>query len=579
MDELLNKKSSLQSKLNSFEDSNEAKKLEKEIKNLEKQKYEKQIILGQKIDKLNILQKKITEYKKNNAKKYEKEVIKTYEKIIKNVNHINFEEKECFEVNYNKMKKYDKKSKIFGNLNQKIKDCMKNKRNEHRKEIIDDLQKNMDKNSPIHLLSINVNSIIEYERITGENVFAMFMVSKVCESVMYHFLSNKETNRLDKPEWFFDYFLGALRENRKLITLYENLYEAENDCIGVRKQTHTEQDNRKEDDTSSKNVYGLIFERMGDLICARFNEIVKSESKQKINLMLHFCDELKIFKKIIKSEFDKEIDTRKVCESLLKIVKENVNDRMEEIHLGNYKKWFIEYKEMLKNTFNVYLSLYELDNTLFFVVCQHIIDNIYIYCELFINQMRYLSREEIHLLCLIFSEIENIKVYVIEQENEHDLMTLSEKQINIQKLSKFNGDNMKLIKSLGKNDVNNILKRIRNIKYVPQKTLIDFNIDLRQILNEYKKYLEKGYNIFEKCIAEQIDDFLVQNIILKNMFSSDEYFEFKEFYKKVYKNFTTYKNWKTITACKCIEDIFNGRVPGKEDDSLFSLIYKNYENE
>lgn len=616
MERLVNKKSSLEEQLKTYDNFQEdfaeikLKKCLKEIKNYENLKKEKSDFLVQKIEKLKILQKKINEFKKLNIKKYEKELKFEYEKIIKEVDNAmgsagtdaGTDAEMGAEMSADSFKSVKKvivknleRSSKFPILNARIQKLNESTNFEYKKRIL----KNLEKPSEIQILSKNVNFVIEYEILVKESIFKEFVINKICENVIYHFLSNKETNRLDKPEWFFNYIIDKLNENKTMLSLYEHMAEHVDDsscgdgcsgrnsdgnsdgCSDENSDRNTDRcahNNTTQNFTTQNNansVIACVFERISCIIFLRFNEILKSESKQKTDLILHFFEEMKNFEETVKNEFDFEITVKKVNENLLKELKNEINKKMEEIHLQSYKKWFVEYKKMLKEAMN--RNFYDVSFNC--IISQQIIDNIYIYCELFIKQMRFLSREEIHLLCSIFSEIENLKFFIFELENNfiaENEIKIEILQVNLESLSKFNNENLKLIKNLAKNDIKKILNSLKNFKYVPQKNLISFIVDLTQILNEYKKYLTLGYEILEKCVSEQIDDYLIQNIILKSSFDSNEYLEFKDFFKKVYNLFKYYKNWKTITACKCIEDIFDGRVPENNDHNLFNMIYKNY---
>ncbi|KAM0686698.1 hypothetical protein COBT_002075 [Conglomerata obtusa] len=561
MNNLLKKRNEIESMLNSFEEDEKQlssidyaiEKKRKELKKIDASLKSKKDLLEKKKQAQINLKSKITFYKKSKLEIKEKEAIKKIDKIISRINLLDFITPEDFSINFEKLNFLYAKSVPFEILCKKIKKFSGEQKERIIKILIDELKSNNSSVENAHKLAQSLQKIIDLEKCIKRKVIKTYLIGNICEDTIYHFLSNKETNRLDKPEWFFTHLGDKIKENKRIILVYTAI-EPE---IKI-------------------PLFKSLFRRICDLIQTRFNEILKSKSTQKKNLMVHFCVELIEFKKIILKEIKYEVEIQFIANDFIKEIKQNINEKMEQVHLGNYKKWFQEYKIMLKDAFNVYLSVHDLDSDIFAIICQHIIDNIYIYCEIFIKQMRYINREEIHLLCLIFSELENIKFYITDLENEFINLKFSEKFVNIQKISIFNSENLKLIKSLVKNDTDILLKRIKNIKYIQEKILVNFVIDLSSLLIEYKETLEKGYQIIEKCIGMQIDNFFINQIILKNTFESVEYFEFKDFFKKVFNLFDYYKEWNTITGCKCIEDIFNGRTPKNDDDSLFNLIYENY---
>lgn len=251
---------------------------------------------------------------------------------------------------------------------------------------------------------------------------------------------------------------------------------------------------------------------------------------------------------------------------------------METIHLADYKKWFVEYRVMFRDCFSVFVPLVSLDSQILNIIAQHIADNILIYCEVFIKHMRYISRDEIHLLCLIFSELENLKYFIADLENELAINLTGKENghVDLAKISRFNSENFKLLKMLAANDIEKVCKRLRNFKYISDKNLVAINIDIVNIINEYQKYLEHVYPQVEKQIGELLDNYIINQIIIVTHFESYEYFRFKDFFIVVRDNFKFYREWKTNIGCKCVEDIFDGRKGSGEKDSLFDLIYKNY---
>ncbi|KAM0675889.1 RAD50-interacting protein 1 [Gurleya vavrai] len=559
MNDLIEAKTKILEKLAQNENSNTQLKIldqkilsiRNEMVKIDSKIFNYEAVLSQKKQKFNKLKEKILILKNIERKKIKKEVKIEYENYIIEFEKNNFDSLESFE----NVLQIIKKTENFYNLNLKIKNLLESEIQNKIQDLTHKMKVNSQSSENIHHLSQNIQEIIELEITLKQDIMSFFLIKEICNDIEYHFLSNKDTNRLDKPEWFFSHLCEKLKNTNKFIIIYSSL-----------------------NPEKTKKTFDSIFSRISDFVELKFNDISKSNSKQKMSLMIHFCDELQNFKAEIFKNFNFDIQCINVLDSFIKEIKNEINERMEQVHLNNYKKWFDEYEKMLRESFSVYLALYDLDKNLFLVVSQHIIDNIYIYCEMFIKQMRYINREEIHLLCLIFSEIENIKIFITELEQEFNNVHEYENSLNIQKISKFNSDNLKLIKMLSKNDIDSLLKKIKNFKYLPEKVIVNFKIDLNNLLNEYKTYLKKGYNLVEKNLGNTVDDFLMNCIVLKNKFESEEYFEFKEFLKNIVDCFKFYKDWKTITACKCIEDIFNGKNYEDAKDSLFNMIYKNYLN-
>jgi hypothetical protein len=203
-----------------------------------------------------------------------------------------------------------------------------------------------------------------------------------------------------------------------------------------------------------------------------------------------------------------------------------------------------------------------------------------------VKEMRYIKRKEIHVLCHLYSEFENLKRFLDEYTG--DLLINSPQaqtvgrvdlfSLDTSKLSKFNNKNLQLIKNIALNDVLIALKRIRNFIYLLDKERVSFLIDLSSILNDYEKNMEHSFMAVEKCMFERVDSFLLDMIVVVTKFEPEQYFAFRDFFRSIKESFKhcSGNKWKTDMGCKCVEDIFNGRECDFNDDPLFKLIYDNY---
>ena len=88
-------------------------------------------------------------------------------------------------------------------------------------------------------------------------------------------------------------------------------------------------------------------------------------------------------------------------------------------------------------------------------------------CRVFIGQMRLISRKEIGVLCVFYTQAEELRRLISTEETEIMLSGGDEsKSVQIHRVEKklvaFNDENLELLKSLAENDVSRLLGGMRD---------------------------------------------------------------------------------------------------------------------
>ncbi|EJW03890.1 hypothetical protein EDEG_01818 [Edhazardia aedis USNM 41457] len=331
-----------------------------------------------------------------------------------------------------------KRTSRFKNLQQKIiKNIVKLKDN-YKDFLINEVKENLRIPEKLHILSYALRKLISYEFFFNEQVFSSILYEDIKKSVYFHFFSNKKTNRLDKPEWLFDYILERLNELESVLNLYSEFFDISAADIKIKnenniymeyffnemKANYEESSVYKTENSFKKIEFGIysvkksFCEKIFTIIEDKFNEILSRESEQKHDLILNFALKLISFRKKIELQHDVAMSAKKISNSIVEIEKNKINIKMENIHLSNYNKWFSEYRKLYKSAIENLLPLIYLDEMIFLIIMQHITDNILLYNDVFIKQMRFCSQDELELLCNIYSELEDIKIFLSEQEDQ-----------------------------------------------------------------------------------------------------------------------------------------------------------------
>lgn len=517
--------------------------INKNLENLNKQylvtieKYESiKTILKQKKKSFEDLKLKIKYYKQTKYEEVKQIYEKQYENLLLKINSI--------KINYN-MQIFESFAQFleisrdikFRNLKNFFTIYFNDIKNHLKNKLIKDLSHQ----NQIHRIILKLKFIIKYEEYFKEKIIYECLNKYINIRYEYHFLSNKETNRLDKADWIFAWLQNKIDETYKIIKVYNSLKKVE----------EFEKINFLMIEDVIKNVNLLIYKKI--------EEIQSIDSTQKREISINFNYHLMIYINYINTEYNIQI-YNKFLDFKNEIIcqeKKLFIEKLKNIHLENFKVWFDSYEEIFKECINLNKKKLAINGN---IILKYIID----YNMVFINNMRYINRDEIEVLIFLFNKFENLKEFcVIENVKFRDY---SECKINdffnddfIFEITKFNLANFKLIKSLFENDIKNIL----NIKYY-------FVNDVAIILDEYKTCL--GFSKLKSLASKMIDNYFLNDILLKNILNKDEFLNLMSIFRELKNNFEI-KEWKSRECLKCIKGFYEGK---KIKNEYYNLIRKMY---
>ncbi|RVD91811.1 hypothetical protein TUBRATIS_17350 [Tubulinosema ratisbonensis] len=494
------------------------------------------------------LKEKLTQHKEK--RKEEQFIIlkrELKEKILE-IENLNFFISFSIFNSFKKLKNYENKF-----LKNEINKIYKEKKEELIEKIESLIEENLFKRKKLNSAFYYFKLLISCELFFSEQFFDDYFFKKISDKFTFHFLSDKETNRLDKPEWLFKFLKEQLFDYFSLYLIFK------------------------------KDFFKLL-EKVEELIKIKLREIFILQTDQKRKLVWHFYDEFILYINEI-NKFLKETMSlykeyipklKENTEILLKIEQNSIKERINKIHKLSYKKWFEEYKLITKETFHFCKRFGVLESN-FVEVLVFLLTNIKDSYEMFVDEMRFSSESEIILLCEIYSQIEQYKYFLQSEENE--LLIINPK-LNFSVLQKtknnffiFNQQNFKTIKELLSDEVNSKLRNIRNFNYVDQNTVVSFVIDLSNILSLYKKCTSFSY--LERMCNKILDTFLLERIILSIKLTSEQSFKLKDLVKRLNDLFDC--NFEmSFKGVKCLECIFDGKFYD-EDVKLYEKIKAIYD--
>ena len=500
-----------------------------------------------KIEKFNLLKSYVKEYKREQKDLLEYE----YKLQIKNV--LNFINQLRFEFKLGIFKDFDDvrstKTDMFPLLHRKKSEFFNSQKIILKTEILKEIKHSMMDPSLLTNLVYYINFIIKFESYFNENVFFNFIKKLIEKEFEYHFMSDKDSNRLDKPEWFFEFLIKKYFEMEEIITIYQ-------DCCN---KTHIQ----------CKNISDLIISTQ-DLVFRKFTEVLNIETKQKRNLILHFITQFKDFSENIKSKFGFDLPNTQFKNMISTVQTQHIKDSLGEIHELKYVQWFEKYKELCRESISYINNFGDLDYTF---QLKDVIILILDHMRAFLENLRFINREEIKVAGFVFSELENLKKFLEIEESDAVITnqnTIENIVSSINKITKFNSEVFKLIKNLAVNDIQNTLKRISYFQFATSEAKRTTIVEINKIIDDYKICIYS--DIIEKVIQDMVDNFLCNEILLKYKFTSTEYLEFRSFFNAIKKLFNGFE-WKSDEACKSIDSIFEGKNLGTQMFKTLQTMY------
>ncbi|ORD97662.1 hypothetical protein HERIO_445 [Hepatospora eriocheir] len=495
----------------------------------------------EKLDKFKRLITLVNKYKNNQKKLLCRQYELQLENLINQANQIEFKFDTNIFTDFDKLKVIN--SSIFPIFDQKKNEYYELQKRRLKEYILMNIINN-DMGDRIY----NLNLLSMYENHFNEYVLFPYIKRKIELKFDYHFRGNKPTNRLDKPENMFDFFIKELGEAYDLYDIYK---------VAIDKEPLFE--------------FSQIIELVTDLANLKVSEIMNSRSLQKRSLLLHFVEEYDKFGQSINQLYNYQISIEKICLTVTNMQIEFIDKRMNEIHQMSYVQWFKAYKELIKENFQ-FIIKYKF--VLTDITLEDTISFINLHSKEFIDNLRFINREEIRGLCLIYSNIENLKEFISDEEiqirNNHVQVPDNLIGRSLEILSSLNSDIFKLIKNLVENDADKLIRRLHPFNYINDESKRLFIIETARVLEDYK--MCENYNVIDNLLADYLDAFILENVILSIRFTSNDFLEFRTFYNKL-KNVFLEKNWNSDEGCAAIEALFDGR---SLNTRLFVVVKRLY---
>ncbi|ELQ76241.1 ER to golgi transport protein/RAD50-interacting protein 1 [Trachipleistophora hominis] len=436
-------------------------------------------------------------------------------------------------------------------------------------------------------LLIKMEDMYAIEQFFHECIFVNMIYAKIYDTFSFHFFTQKETNRLDKPEWYFKFLLDQLDKYKFVCACYDSVVlenkksKINKNVISQRLQEGFLEENELKSNERSMNS---LIERIYSIVEIKLNELRKCKSGQKRNLLLHFTEEYLVFKRELREKYSVNFNIMELADNIMRVQKGYIANNLHEIHCGDSKEWFESYQKIYKENFFLAFSYVSLQNNIFNDLIDFISSLIVEYQEVFIDKMSFVGKEEKRMLCFLVVGIDKLKnflrleesLFILQLENktvDFNVEILKNIHIDTLKFIDFNNSNIKLLKTIAYHEISQVLVNLMYFNGITKKSLVQSCSELSKIMTFYNEQLGPYKILTESYIFDKIDNFIIDKIVLQNRFDSDVLFMYKDLVQRIMHMCEKKTDWMCLKACKNLEDIFNGVTEG---DSLFKKIYAVY---
>ncbi|TBU14781.1 hypothetical protein CWI40_090580 [Ordospora colligata] len=581
MDALLNRKHQLQNKLDMLHAKKQSK-IDQDAQVARNISQHKETLVQLNIDLIGIRtvlieKRRLIEKLQSEIEIYKKEVIKNAEQKLKTqyIGIVDEMNKIRPSMTFSTFGEFAKlkiliDNNVFNRLEKRLNAKYIQEKEKLKAYILSQIDKRIDGKRVLHELVFYMRFLRKYDEYFEEDVIGDYMCSRLLSGFEYHFMSDRESNRLDRPEWFFDFIQQRAKEAKELFEMYENM-SGESGSLDVH------------------NGFKRFVSKAMELTEMKSKEVSECNSKQKRNLMLHFGREAIKFCSEMHKKYGIAVGTVSIGDALHKEQTIYFSKRISAIHEMKYRKWFEGYKDVSRECLMYMHGFRMLDTG---CMMDDVIRWIVEYNRVFLESLRYVNREEIEVLCRTYSEFEMYKEFLIEQESEIvfdsklnisvDMPEIegSKKDVlhyavqrSLEDVSKFNSESFRMIMKLAANDANNILRILGRFVYNPSGTARNLIVEAGREMDDYRQCV--SFSAVRRCFKEKIDEYVLEEVILKHRLDGEQYFELVDMIGRLKELFED-DEWKCEIGCKYVGDIFNGR---EIDEPLFRIINGLYENE
>lgn len=440
-----------------------------------------------------------------------------------------------------------------------------------------------DRQDQIVDLLIILNDIRKVEILFEEEIFITTLYSKMYDEFSFHFFTQKQTNRLDKPEWYFKFLLDKLKSYKFLCKCYDRIV-LENQNVNVSTDLISENMKnilKKNEPQKNEKSINVLINKIYSILEIKINELKKCQSNQKRNLFFHFTEEFLHFKNELKKNYLIDLNIIDLPENILSLQKDHIIECLHSIQTNIFSNCFKNYEKIYKENFLLAFSYVSLQNNIFNELINFITTSIIKFIDAIVDEMTFNTDEQKDTLCMIVVGLDELKnflrieecVFLEQIEGKTDCNTEILKNIHVDTsiLGKFNNQNIKLLQTVIFHDVSQILVNFIYLNAMTNQKIMKYCSMIAKIISGIFQKLGKHKIFIENHIFDKIDNFIVEKIVLQNTFNSELLFVYKDFIDRIIKLSESYREWKCLMAFEHLKDIFNGVDTG---DELFEQIYK-----
>lgn len=228
-----------------------------------------------------------------------------------------------------------------------------------------------------------------------------------------HFLSDLQTNRLDKPEWYLEHLLKQIHQHKKIFSIISQIEEVSYDSA--------EEEEKQSEILKQEYFTELIGKIVHVIVQSKFLETLYSSSRQRKKLLLHHSQAIGRFFSEIASKYSYEKRFSLSLEdknTLQTIFVKDATIELERIISKTYSEWSNSFRYLLKQVFSESVALFpllpEIQDILISSTARKYLSGV----SVFLNSFTYRKQEEELILVQFIEDVLSLEEELVDIEND-----------------------------------------------------------------------------------------------------------------------------------------------------------------
>jgi RINT-1 / TIP-1 family len=314
----------------------------------------------------------------------------------------------------------------------------------------------------------------------------------------FHFLEGKDTNRMDKPEWYLDYLLKEIRSRSKMFSLLTKV------------------------DPGGKYREEFITMVLDRIVSKKIEEPVHSSSHQKSSLILNHFLKINLFLEELRESYNygRPVRIRKETrEEIVSILRGEKNKKVSELFKRHYREWIEGMQALLKELHSSTLILLPFVEGIEKSLLMDVMDRSLSGIGAFLRALDYQSAGELGILGHFVDHLSLIEEDLLEVEHDLAVSLSREVVLDLSYLYALREELLELTTVLVRDRLSHKIGALSPYKVLEEA-------ERERAMGEIEEEIESirravGGDKIEGILAQTIDESVKERVVPKRGFTDD----------------------------------------------------------